>query len=314
MALQVAGVAPVPAAALGQRDGRIVGQRLVVQVGAGHVQAEAVDPLLQPVVQHRQRRLAGRRRCASSAWAAGAGTCGGSAGAAPAGRPRPGRRTPRASCWARSRPAWDRPRRTSRPWGHPCRRSGSRRTRDGRRRCGSAPRPARPSGRGRGPRRAGPGSPRACRSRPERPRSRRCRSPSRGSAKGGSATARCRPRPGAGCSRAWRARPAGRRGRRRRCRRSCGHRRGRGSRPSTRAQRHRHFRSHLPLAAATAGAARQAKRRAWRGSIPNPLSRSSQLKPRPPPSALRVAWPRELPLPAARRGGLTLHLRPRSRP
>ena len=140
MPLHVGGgatIPPAPRSAAGMA-GLSVSLR-VVQKGVGHVQAEAVDAALQPDVQHLQRRLARRARSSSSAWAAGAGICGGNIAAAPAGRTRPGRRTPTASCWAPCRRPADRPRHTS-PFS-PHRRRGWRRTRHVRRRYGPAPRP-----------------------------------------------------------------------------------------------------------------------------------------------------------------------------
>ncbi len=103
VALQVTGVGPVVAGPLGHRDRRIVGQGGVVQEGAGHVEPEAVDALRQPEVQHAQGGLSRGvaapielRLLAQELVVV----------VLPPGRlvgPGPDRRTPRASCWARSR-------------------------------------------------------------------------------------------------------------------------------------------------------------------------------------------------------------------
>ncbi len=55
MVLHVRGVRPVVGGALGRRHGRVVGQRRVVEIGVGDVEAEAVDTALQPELQHVER-------------------------------------------------------------------------------------------------------------------------------------------------------------------------------------------------------------------------------------------------------------------
>ena len=223
MALHVRRRRPFQRPARRRRNGGIVRQLRVMQIGIGDIEAKAVHAALQPAIQHLQAPLRARPRSPSSAWAAGAGICGGNIAAAPADRPRPGRRTPTANCWARCRRPWDRPRHTSRAFAS---RSPSRLAAN--QACSSevcASTSSRMIFR-----------PRACAASTSAWKSARCRnrdarrhnpkrhSPSRGWAKDGSAKARSHPRPETRCNPAWRS---GRRNRpaRRHCRRrNCGHR------------------------------------------------------------------------------------------
>ena len=100
MPLHVGGGRPVRRTTLQSRNGRIIRLLFIVQEGVGDIQPEAVHAAIQPQVQHLQRRFARALCSSSSAWAAGAGTCGDNIAAAPADRTRQDRRTPTASCWA----------------------------------------------------------------------------------------------------------------------------------------------------------------------------------------------------------------------
>jgi hypothetical protein len=95
---------------------RVVAQMLVVDIEIDRVETEAVHAPVKPEPDRVENRHSAHPDCESSDPAATPGNCACSTAAGPCPIPRPVRRKSTASCWARCHRAWDRPRRTSRPW------------------------------------------------------------------------------------------------------------------------------------------------------------------------------------------------------